>query len=299
MNEVKIIINKDKDLFFDKPTFLRNVISRVIIIPFFKIIPKKIGTYFLRKSSHSANEVYIFSKSSHALEVIYNFDRIFKKTDGLLDGIFTYFWQDFLKNTRAVRNRFKIVSDELNKAIIEVSEKKKSAVNIFSLASGSARVVIDTVSGLKKKNNLFFQVKLLDLDIKALELSSQIAKKFNVSDDVVEYCNDKVSNFFKYCKDWKPDVIEMVGFLDYVPQDKAIKLTKNIYNELGDGGYFITGNIIDNSERIILSKILDWDMIYRNVDDLIEILIMGGFNPNKCVIILEPYKIHAIVVAKK
>ena len=65
------------------------------------------------------------------------------------------------------------------------------------------------------------------------------------------------------------------------------------------GGFFITCNIVDNYERKFITKILDWDMIYRDTNNLIEVLTGGGFYPQNCKIIYEPTLIHALAIGKK
>ena len=91
----------------------------------------------------------------------------------------------------------------------------------------------------------------------------------------------------------------MVGFMDYLSQSKGILITKKIYNVLPDSGYFITCNIKDNDERKFLTKVLNWDMNYRDPDELSTILVEGGFDPDYCQILYEPYKIHGIAIGKK
>lgn len=294
---VKINIDNDPKLHYEKVSFLTHLFNKFILIPFFNILPWRTGTFLFTKSSKTAAEVHRLVKTSHALEFLYTFDGKINFTNSFLDDIFTYFWQHNIINAKAVRNRIKLVKRELKLAITEVYHRKSDVVNIFSLASGSARAVIEVLAELKKEK-VPISVKLLDLSLDALQLSKKIALENNV-EDLITYCNDKVSNFFKYCQDWHPDLIEMVGFLDYLNQEKAIVLSSKIYNTLPNGGIFITCNIRNNYERRFISKIIEWDMVYRDEHDLAEVLIKGGFKPKKCKIIYEPFFIHGLAIGRK
>ena len=292
-----IEIAKDESLDYEKVGLFGRLRSRLILLPFFYLVPKGGGIFLFKKSSRVASEVRRLAKTSHALEFLYTFDGRIKFTNSFFDGIFTYFWQHNLINAKAVRNRIKLAKRELYFAVAKVYLEKSKTVNLFSLASGSARAILEVIGDLKKAA-IPVHAKLLDLDPTALERSKKIAAENDVLDSI-SLCKDKVSNFLNYCKGWQPDVIEMIGFLDYLNQEKAIFLCDKIYNVLPSGGFFITCNIVDNYERKFITKILDWDMIYRDTNNLIEVLTGGGFYPQNCKIIYEPTLIHALAIGKK
>ena len=288
-------IDDDSNIQYENNSFFVRFFSRLIILPILNTLPWKGGTFIFTKSSKSAASIYKLSKTSSALEFLYTFNGKFDFTNSFLDSFFTFFWQHNILNAKAARNRIKLVKRELSLAIEDLHRDKKRPINVFSLASGSARAIIEVAADLKKAGVLL-EVKLLDLSPEALALSKKIALEKGVEDGIVEYCNDKVSNFLKYCKDWKPDIIEMVGFLDYLNQDKAIKLSSDIFSVLPLGGIFITCNIRNNYERKFISKVVDWQMIYREPEELLGVLLGGGFKPQKCKIIYDPTLIHGLAL---
>ncbi len=294
---ILVKVDNSQKLNYEKINLLNKLFGRLIVIPFFNILPWRLGTLLFAKSSKTAAEVHRLAKLSNALEFLYNFDGKINFTNNFLDGIFTYSWQHNIVNAKAVRNRIKLVKEELKLAVVRIYRRKSAAVNIFSLASGSARAVIEVMADLKREG-IPTKAKLLDLSLDAINLSKKIALEDGVG-EMITWCNDKVSNFFKYCNNWQPDLIEMVGFLDYLNQEKALLLTKKIYNELSEGGIFITCNIKDNYEHKFVSKIVEWEMIYRDKNSLAEILIGGGFDPRKCKIIYEPLLIHGLAIGEK
>ena len=182
-------------------------------------------------------------------------------------------------------------------AIRKIYKNKKDVIKLFSLASGSARAVIE-VMGKLKKQGIIVEAKLLDLNQGALEKSKEIAIENDVLNSI-SLCRDKVSNFIEYCDGWRPDIIEMVGFLDYLNDEKALSLFKKIISTMTPGGFFITCNIKDNYERKFITKILNWDMIYRDEIDLAKLMLESGFLPSRCKIIYEPSLIHGLTMGEK
>ena len=283
---------------FERQGIFSKIFNKFFLIPIFNLLPSVLGRFFITRSSKTVKGIYDNAKNSRALEYLYNFDGKITITGGFIDSVFTFLWQHNFINAKAARNRFKLVEAKLYKVCVEVAKNTKGHVRIFSLASGSARVVLKVASRLRK-DGVILDIKLLDLDPKALELSKSIASAFNVLDLVSEICVDKVSNFEKYCEDWVPDVIEMVGFMDYLTQEKAILLAEKVHRVLPDKGYFVTCNIKDNYERKFVTDILKWDMIYRDEDMLLDVMLKGGFALDNCELIYEPYLIHGLAIGKK
>ncbi|GAI09018.1 unnamed protein product [marine sediment metagenome] len=91
----------------------------------------------------------------------------------------------------------------------------------------------------------------------------------------------------------------MVGFLEYRPDEKAIKLINSIYQVLEKDGVFRVSQIAPNLERFFLKEVIGWSMIYRNPKELAKILSLAGFSLENCSFCWEPLKIHYIAECKK
>jgi len=61
---------------------------------------------------------------------------------------------------------------------------------------------------------------------------------------------------------FKPNIVEMIGFMDYRPLKQAIALVKRIYNILPNGGKFLTANMIPNPEQYFMKWVINWSMTY-------------------------------------
>ncbi len=106
-------------------------------------------------------------------------------------------------------------------------------------------------------------------------------------------------NIEKFCNDWQPDIVEMVGLMDYLDDKTAIEMIGKIYHHLGQNGSLIFSNINNNQEQRFVEEIVDWFQIYRHPDQLGELLISGGFGSQHCRIICEPLGIQTIAIGTK
>ncbi|MFO7807670.1 MAG: class I SAM-dependent methyltransferase family protein [Candidatus Moraniibacteriota bacterium] len=250
----------------------------------YKIFRKNIktNTLWVDGLSFSCNEIKKNAASWKALDIVYNFD--FEDQQGV-EGLISKYWIGML-NGQAVRNRFKIVKRELKIAIS--AYKYMPEVRIISIASGSAQVVLEAMEEMVG-SGVNVTATLLDLDPTALAHSRYLAKKKNLEGriDFIEGGTSKIKNFEK-----RPHIVEMVGFLDYRPDKKAIKLIKDIRKLNPE--VFICSNIIPNQERTPLKYLFDWDMEYRKPNDFKKIINKGGFH--YCSYIIEPVQLYTISI---
>ncbi|MFW5853420.1 MAG: SAM-dependent methyltransferase [Patescibacteria group bacterium] len=221
--------------------------------------------------------------SWRALHLIYNHDF----SGNLVDD----FWIG-MRNAQAVRNRYKIACAELAEAVNRF--RRESEIRILSLACGSAESVIKTVADFKAKG-VTVRVLLVDRDQTALDFAQGLAQDSGVSSQV-EVRRETVSNVLEISREFAPHIVEMMGLLDYLPDDKAEKLLSQIHSALPPGGVFLTCNIAPNSERWFLYQVIDWPMIYRWPDRLARILLRSGFVSVR--LVYEPHKIHGVAVGQ-
>ena len=283
----------DKSLNYERHSWIIKIV-RIPIIFILNMLPSSWGkivfTAFCNHKNDSSR-VRRWATTFRALEIIYTFPlRRAKSETNFMDA----FWELFLNNARSVRNRLKLVEHELLTILKEV-RRRKSQLNLMSLGSGSSRAVIEVLAQL---NGLFsVRVKSIDISRGAINFSRELAATYNVNQ--IEWYRDYAQNLEKYCDDFQPDIIEMVGLLDYYPDKQAIDLLKKIYKVLSPGGWLITSNIRSNFERPFVTKAINWPMIYRSPEELATILIEAGFRVEHLKIIYEPLKIHGIIIAQK
>ncbi len=272
---------------YERQSFWQFLFSFLLIplvsIPF-------VGNVLFVKLSKYGRNIKRFAAKYKALELIYTYSRQSAKKRSIFDRIFTHFLLNF-KNAKAVRNRLRLVEQELE---LILSSFDKQEVHLMSLGSGSARAIIETlqrVNGNGKYNTTF-----VDRSKSALRYSQALAQENGVASSIT-WVQGMLEEFVKNGRSHPPDVVEMVGIMDYFDDATAKAVIGEIYKLLNPGGILITCNIRKNSEEKFLTKVLEWPMVYREPNDLAEIMELSGFRDYK--IIYEPLGIHGLVIAKK
>ena len=296
IDNVDVIIDNDLALKYEKATFSRQIFNRIFIFILVNT-PTSIIRSIIKKSSKKAAKVQGNVTTHTAIDVVYQSGIKFSKRFNFLNEIINHTWFN-LNNAKALRNRLKLVKKLLNQTVnLKIKEGKREII-IYSLASGSSRAVIDTVKKFEN-SNISFCIRLLDKSEDALKVSKDIIENKKIKSNDIKLIKDKVRNFPKYCLDGQPDIIEMVGLLDYLDQKKCLLILKKIYNNLAPDGILITANIRNNKERKFFDKVLSWVMVYREPDDISNILVESGFKPENVTIYYEPLITHGVAIAKK
>ena len=248
-----------------------------------------INTFLFDGLGLSNRAIKVGAASWKALDIIYNHPFGQKKSVG---GFIDDFWIGMM-NAQAVRNRLKLVKQEIRRAILNFSNHQE--VRLLSLAAGSAQGVIEVMAELKSQG-IRVRALLLDIDQTALDYAKQLASQYGVADQI-ETVKASVAQVIRVSQYFRPQVIEMLGLLDYIPQDKAIRLVGKIRESLETKGIFLTCNICHNPEMHFLKWVINWAMIYRTPAELSEIVTKAGFEDHR--LIYEPLKIHGLVIAQK
>jgi len=294
-NQPNLIVDNNPVMGYETNGLLRRVFN-FFFIPVLNSIPSNFQKVI--KSTHKSAECIIENATSHvAIEVLYKHGNP-KDSKNLLHKIFHKIWFN-MNNSKAVRDRLKLVEREIRIILLKLAEEKKD-INILSIASGSARAIVESVCSLDKLNNINVFVTFLDKNPKAIEYSKILSKKIPPYYNL-RWITDTASNFPKYFNEEHKNlnIIEMVGLLDYFDDDKVIKIFSLIYQNLSHGGFLVSANIDNNKEKKFITNVVGWKMIYRNGEQLVSLAIKSGFDSKKIKIIYEPLKIHAVLVAQK
>lgn len=266
-----------------------------------KILKKEIKTNFLffDGKSRLLRLVKEGAGSWRSLELIYNYHEKYQGTLKGMERLISDFWFD-MENARAVRNRKVYVAKRVSYLISELHEKNEGRrVRIFSIACGSAQAILEGIRDAGKPVDLL----LLDVNRAALDYSISLAKDMGVDELVsittlrrsVTRCGEKITSF-------KPDIIEMVGLLDYLEDEKVIKIIKEIYNSMPESSYFVTANVYPNREKTFLKWVIDWSMIYRTAEELRDLLCLEWEEFSdlaECEITVDIHGIYGIAVCRK
>lgn len=251
------------------------------------------NTFWFDGASRPCREIKEGAASWRALDIIYDYGFRFLLNPSFSNALSDY-WLG-MTNAQAIRNRLKLVGRELKKAIRKIAEKENE-VRVFSIACGSAKAVIEAMAEL---DGIKTKALLLDIDPAALEHAKILAAKCGVGKKT-RFVRGNISNGIdRVVESFNPQIIEMVGFLDYRPDSKAIKLIEKIYKSLPPGGIFLTANICPNPEQGFMKWVINWPMIYREADEFGKMLVEGGFSLENLEVFCEPLRVHAVAVGRK
>ncbi|MFA5232466.1 MAG: class I SAM-dependent methyltransferase family protein [Candidatus Paceibacterota bacterium] len=248
------------------------------------------NTLFFDGLGKECRKVKDYAASWRAMEIIYNhnFPQKLTSLGGILDE---FYWHGL--NCQALRNRYKLVKHELRRAISKLDDKKD--IRLLSLACGSAQAVIEIIAEFKSKGATIKAI-LVDVDQSALNAAKELAGQYGAIDQV-ETRQANLSGEVSVFGDFKPQIVEMLGFLDYVNKEEAIRFVSNIQKSLDEKGVLITCNINPNPEQHFIKWVINWPMVYRRPDDLADIAVKSGFKNHR--IVFEPLKIHSLLIAQK
>lgn len=299
---------------FETRSFIYHLIFNIIKWPmiFWGFIVQSYNLYILKKQKFDKffGSLSIFEFSSimrtirdgacswKALNIMYNWDGHFGIQNNYPHNLISDFWMHS-SNSKGLRNRLRIIIRELKKAIKKIAENSEE-IRLLSIASGSAQSIFLAVKALRDENfNKTVKLLLLDLDSSALENSLILAKKFNFPHKSVITVNTSTASLEKSLEVNKfyPNIIEMAGFLDYRSDPKAIKILQRIHQILPIGGFLITCNIHPNYASMFEFYVLRWPMIYRNMDEFIQLIERSGNWEIQAY--TEPNNLHTIAVCSK
>jgi hypothetical protein len=290
----KVIVVHDPRLNMETNNMIKKVFN-LFFIPVLNALPIK-SRKAIVKTDKDVGEIVKNATNHKALEILYNNGKGSAKTiKSIYKKLAHIVWFN-TNNSKAVRNRLKIVKDELEKTFIE---KDGQNINFLSIAAGSARAVIEVVTKIQPTSKISFTFldKNPDATLYSKEMIDANEYMKNNPNFTFNWINDTVNNFLENHYE-KFTIIEMVGLMDYFNDEKALNIFKNIFNILDKDGVFLTANINNNSEKKFVTKAIGWPMIYRKAEELAALVHLAGFNHELMDIYYEPHKIHSVVKAK-
>jgi hypothetical protein len=298
--EISIIIDNDPSKNYEKEKWIYILFTPIMFLLTFWVVIKKLilgpnlktNSFWVDGISPISREIKEGAQGWRAIDILYNYK--FGKEKGIV-GKISDFWLKTL-NAQAIRNRFKIVKQCL-RGEIERIRQTTTEIRILSIASGSAQAVIEVMEEFKK-NGVIINAILLDLDPSALSHSRILAQKAGVIEQI-ELINKNAKETEEIMKNFKPQIVEVVGFLEYRPKEGAIRLIERIYRLLNANEVFLTSTVTPNSETLFLHYVVNWPMIHRTLKQFIEILTRGGFKTKDIKIIYDPLKIQKIAICRK
>lgn len=289
-------VDSDKTLGHETNGLLKKSFN-FFFIPVLSVLPAW-SKHLIHKSDSSAGEVIDHATTHVALEVLYQKGSSKPSRRTWMSGIAHRVWFN-TNNSKGVRNRIRIVERELRKAIEELGRQGKR-ISILSIASGSARAVVESIVNARLSVEVPVSIVFLDKNPAALEYSKGLLRSHGLLDRPgydYEWVNDTAGAFLRKTSPKRFNIVEMVGLLDYFDDNRSLALFRDIHSVLEDQGLFITANINHNPEKHFLTRVIGWKMVYRSAEELGNLLLKSGFKENNIELYYEPLKVHGIAIA--
>lgn len=292
--KTKVIRHKHLNL---EQNSLVRAFFNLFLIPLLNSLPIK-SRGLIKKSNKAVGDIVDNATNHKALEILYHngYKKDIKK---MYEKISNAVWLN-TNNSKAVRNRLKIVNHEISSRLRELVSSNREDISIVSIAAGSARAVIEALEANTTKDKKI-SVTFIDKSDSALEYSKELlsTKAFSrLSNYSFKWISDTVNGFLDKNAE-KFDIVEMVGLMDYFEDDRARTIFQKINNNLKQEGIFVTANINNNSEKKFVTKAIGWPMIYRSAEHIGRLVHEAGFPHTDIEVYYEPLKIHSIIIARR
>jgi extracellular factor (EF) 3-hydroxypalmitic acid methyl ester biosynthesis protein len=195
----------------------------------------------------------------------------------------------------AIHGRRKLLKNELLRKSSENAVQGK-LTRIMNLACGPNRELFDFLA--ECDHSELVEALCVDIDSEALQYTNQHVNIFPhmasirlMSENVIKWSLGRVSHHIG-----KMDIIYSAGLCDYLDTKLFQALIKQCYNHLNPGGTLLLGNFTAYSDSLFLDKLLKWELIYRDEEDLKEIFNPTPFGSNVH-IIKEKENVNLFAVA--
>jgi hypothetical protein len=191
----------------------------------------------------------------------------------------------------AVKNRANYL---LKKLIEMIQASKENTIHVASIASGPAMEVQMLLENLNQLAGKTVEFDFFDQDEESLKYAQkQILSKDKLlkSGFKFNFINAAIKNIITDgLVEKKYHLIYSAGLFDYFSDPVAKMACEQLFRGLDKGGNLIVGNFnIDNPTTPIMEILLDWNLIYRSVEDLQKLF---GHISTEMSVEVEPLKIN-------
>ncbi len=232
---------------------------------FWGYIFKEVYPYFMR--SHYAERSYHKPKG-YAGDFLM-IEHVYQNV-GQGDGKFGEIIDTFCLNrpaSRAIRGRRRLLADQLARLTAPLAQQGNQ-ISIMNLACGPNRELFDFLS--RCEYGSLIKALCVDIDTEALEYTNKYVDTFFhgadiklMQENVIKWSLGRVKHRID-----QQDIIYSAGLCDYLEDRLFKKLITRCYHHLKPGGTLILGNFDFHKDAVFMDRILRWELIYRNPDQL-------------------------------
>jgi len=178
--------------------------------------------------------------------------------------------------SKAVRFRKDLVKRQL-KALISRRAGSEGPVRVLSIGAGPAQELHELFQEVDDLP-VPLEVVLFEQDKNALahsfrRLTPSVEARFPGRVRLL-FLHDSIKRLLRdgslFAPFGKFDLVYSAGLLDYLQQRTGTVLTRHLAGATAPGGQLLVANMVDNPARMLLQVHLDWALIYRTREELME-----------------------------
>lgn len=177
----------------------------------------------------------------------------------------------------AVRARKDLVKRQLQ-ALLERRAGGTEPVRVLSIAAGPAQELVELFEDLDELP-VPVEVVLFEQDKGALahawrRLSASVQARFP-REVRLTFLHDSIKRLLRDADVFAPfgrfDLVYSCGLFDYLQQRTAVTLARRLGATLAPEGRLLVANMVDHATRWLMEVHLDWPLVYRTRDELLEV----------------------------
>lgn len=197
----------------------------------------------------------------------------------------------------AIHGRRKLLRDRLA-AISAENANGGRMTRIMNLACGPNRELFDFLAECPYSE--LIEALCVDIDPEALQYTNQHVNIFPhrasirlMSENVIKWSLGRVTHQLGML-----DVIYSAGLCDYLEPRLFKALIRRCHEHLNPGGTLMLGNFRHYPDSLFLDKLLKWELIYRDEDELRELFADTPFG-DRVEIVIEEAQVNLFAIARK
>jgi hypothetical protein len=184
------------------------------------------------------------------------------------------FWHS--RSALAVRARKDLMKEEIA-SLLRARAPGDGPVRVLSIAAGPAQELVDLFEELDELP-VPLEVVLFEQDKGALAHAwrrlAPVAARFPGLVRLT-FLNDSIKRLLRDPALFAPaggfDLVYSVGLLDYLQQFTAVAFIRNLFASVAPGGRLLVANMVDHPARWYLEVPLEWPLVYRTREELLDI----------------------------
>jgi|GEM_PF-1524615 len=182
---------------------------------------------------------------------------------------------------------------------VHFAMRSRKHINWVSVAAGTGQPVFDAARILVAETTFY----LCDRDSEALRFARQLAKTYDITDDYLFTSRFDVTRegvLEKMIDDTGADVVDAMGFFEYLDDDQMVTVLAIVNNTLKSDGIFLFSNMLDSRRQLNLHRRgMGWpDVIVRSPEVVASLMDKAGIAKNRRMLLLPDDGVYGVYVVK-